>query len=284
MEKFQTALQRLSQQNDIFVSSPTTYSPIFKTNVHSKNLKCKIPDDLVLDNLYNPKYTVVQLMSTRNQPRKLAIPPRPPNSFFLFKNCYTLELRKLGYRYRMPDVCRQSKQIWSNAPSDVKERYEIISLQAQILHHEMYPEYKFSPTKKNKKEQNPSVLPPETVVDSSMFGTFSLTNFLGYKTIENTANSEPFQLPSSQTTQTISSSPIISSTYESINTMSNPELIANFADYNNLFYNYNYYLNSLNSQSTTSSPIDINTIYSQILNPVESLLCSNNQNTLINFT
>src|ERR1051325_5082818 len=178
MEKFQTALERLSQQNDIFVSHPIP-TPKSQAKVHPKNLKCQIPDDLELDNVYNPRYTVLQLISTRNQPRKQAMPPRPPNSFFLFKNCYLLELRRLNYRYSMPDVCRQSKQIWSNAPSDVKERYEMLSLQAQILHHEMYPEYKFSPTKKNKKEQNSRVLSPETVVDSSMLVTFSVTNFLG---------------------------------------------------------------------------------------------------------
>src|SRR2546423_963955 len=97
MEKtkaFQTAIEQLRQQNDIATltsSPPSPPSPPPIAKVPSKRPKCNIPDDLELENVYNPKYTVIQLISTRTRPRKQLIPPRPPNSFFLFKNCYMLE-------------------------------------------------------------------------------------------------------------------------------------------------------------------------------------------------
>src|SRR5581483_4363991 len=151
MEKFKIALEQLKHISTLSPPLFPTQLQTSQTTDPSKRPKPSIPDDLDLNNVYNPRYTVVQLISIHKKPRKQAIPPRPPNSFFLFKNCYILELRGLGYRYRMPDVCHQTKQIWSNIPSEVKERYENLALQAQILHQEMYPEYKYSPARKGKK-------------------------------------------------------------------------------------------------------------------------------------
>jgi len=64
------------------------------------------------------------------------------------KNCLMLELRMLGYRFAMPDVCRQAKLIWHDIPQDVKDLYDNLALQAQHLHSEMFPNYKFSPKKR----------------------------------------------------------------------------------------------------------------------------------------
>src|SRR4051794_6399272 len=95
---FQTAIEQLvKQQNDIATLNSSPNSPLSPAPLPANSTnrpKYKIPDDLDLDSVYNPKYTVVQLISTRKKPRKQLVPPRPPNSFFLFKNCYMLELRK----------------------------------------------------------------------------------------------------------------------------------------------------------------------------------------------
>jgi hypothetical protein len=285
---FQAAIEQLKKQNDIATlnSSPDSVpsSPVLSPAMPPKRPKCNIPDDLDLENVYNPKYTVVQLISTRRKPRKQLAPPRPPNSFFLFKNCYMLELRKLGYRYCMPDVCRQSKILWNNISPEVKEKYDILALQAQILHQEMYPGYKFSP--KKRQIFKPHVFPSETtIVDSSMLNTFSVTNFLGASDdskTESIASSESSPIISSPE---ITSSPVPSvfSSNDSNESVAESELMIpqqqNMVDYN--YNNLLYYLDSINSISPIneviipSSPAvpshEINDIYSGIISPVHPL-------------
>lgn len=194
---FQVAIEELSKQqnglNSVYRPSslPTTSVSSTSSTVSStKNHKC-IPENLDLDCVYNPKYTVTELISTRRKPRKQVVPPRPPNSYFLFKNCYMLELRKLGYRYAMPDICRQSKQLWTNISAEVKERYDILALQAVILHQELYPGYRFQP-KKRQIFKSHVFSENSVVVDSSMLNTFSVTNFLG-DTTNNDDNNESIE-------------------------------------------------------------------------------------------
>ncbi|CAJ0758212.1 1127_t:CDS:2 [Entrophospora sp. SA101] len=107
-----------------------------------------IPIDVDLNHVYNPPYSVTELMSTKHKQRlsnsnhlagafmnpNLKYPKRPPNSFFLMKNCYMLELKKLGYRFTMPTICKQSKEIWSNCSQQVKEKYDDLALKALIIH------------------------------------------------------------------------------------------------------------------------------------------------------
>ncbi|CAG8559024.1 22224_t:CDS:2 [Rhizophagus irregularis] len=176
---FQVAIEELSKQqnglNSVYRPSSLPTSSVSSTSStvsSTKNHKC-IPENLDLDCVYNPKYTVTELISTRRKPRKQVVPPRPPNSYFLFKNCYMLELRKLGYRYAMPDICRQSKQLWTNISAEVKERYDILALQAVILHQELYPGYRFQP-KKRQIFKSHVFSENSVVVDSSMLNTFNL--------------------------------------------------------------------------------------------------------------
>ncbi|CAJ0625986.1 2490_t:CDS:2, partial [Entrophospora sp. SA101] len=122
-------------------SSSSTGSVICHTN-------STIPIDVDLNHVYNPPYSVTELMSTKHKQRlsnsnhlagafmnpNLKYPKRPPNSFFLMKNCYMLELKKLGYRFTMPTICKQSKEIWSNCSQQVKEKYDDLALKALIIH------------------------------------------------------------------------------------------------------------------------------------------------------
>ncbi|RHZ83508.1 hypothetical protein Glove_91g30 [Diversispora epigaea] len=70
-------------------------------------------------------------MSTRRKLCASKNPPRPPNSYLLMKNCYMLELRAIGLRLTMPELCIQSKHLCKEAPKEVKDRYEEIQLKPQ---------------------------------------------------------------------------------------------------------------------------------------------------------
>ncbi|RHZ75158.1 hypothetical protein Glove_217g159 [Diversispora epigaea] len=183
---------------------------------HQKKLRVEIPKQLNINNVYNPKYDVIQLMSTRRKLCASKNPPRPPNSYFLMKNCYMLELRAIDLRYTMPEVCIQSKQLWKKAPKEVKDRYEKMQSKAQSIHNEMYPEYKFRPRKRQTFKMH--VFPHEC---ASNIRTFSSTNYLkrptsqldNYSSVESEVGSPP--LSSSLDSSKINYSSEISTTISS---------------------------------------------------------------------
>ncbi|RHZ58671.1 hypothetical protein Glove_372g89 [Diversispora epigaea] len=140
---------------------------------HQKKFGEEIPKQLDINNVYNPKYDVTQLMSTKRKLCASKNPPRPPNSYFLMKNCYMLELRAIGLRLTMPELCIQSKHLWKEAPKEVKDRYEEIQLKAQSIHNELYPGYKFRPRKRQTFKMH--VFPHESAANIT---TFSSTNYL----------------------------------------------------------------------------------------------------------
>ncbi|RHZ73258.1 hypothetical protein Glove_232g189 [Diversispora epigaea] len=115
---------------------------------YQKKFREEIPKQLDINKVYNPKFDVIKLMHTRRELVPYKNPPRPPNSYFLMKNCYMLELREIGLRLTMPEICIQSKHLWSEAPKEVKDRYEEIQLKAQSIHNELYPSYKFRPRRR----------------------------------------------------------------------------------------------------------------------------------------
>ncbi|CAG8560754.1 10085_t:CDS:1 [Acaulospora morrowiae] len=140
-----------------------------------KRLRVDIPSDLDLDRVYNPRYPVLQLMSTRRKPRPAGNPPRPPNSYFLLKNCYMLEVRSLGLKYTMPELCIQSRRVWKECPQEVKDRYEVLQHQVQCIHNELYPGYKFRP--KKRKTFKMHVFPDNNKMSDNI-SSFSTTNYL----------------------------------------------------------------------------------------------------------
>ncbi|GBC08453.1 hypothetical protein RclHR1_08120004 [Rhizophagus clarus] len=102
--------------------------------------------------VYNPRFALIDLISTRKRPftGSTRNPPRPPNSFFLMKNCLLLELRLGGYRLTMPSLCKMARGLWHDIPQEVKNTYDSLAVQAQILHQRAYPNYKFAPQKRNR--------------------------------------------------------------------------------------------------------------------------------------
>ncbi|CAG8593072.1 21527_t:CDS:2 [Gigaspora margarita] len=139
----------------------------------------EIPAELDLNNIYSPKYHITELISTKSRSRTLDDTHirRPPNGFFLMKNCYMLELRKLGFRYTMPEICRHSKKIWSELPQHAKKTYERLSLESQVVHQEKFPNFKFNPKRNRLKSCTPKNGDPIHKNTSA----FSATNILGTK-------------------------------------------------------------------------------------------------------
>jgi hypothetical protein len=138
-----------------------------KDNLHEAEVVDNLP--LVnIDYIYNPRFHLIDLISTRRRPFASAArnPPRPPNSFFLMKNCLLLELKLRGCRLTMPCLCKMARGIWKDIPQDVKDRYDALAVQAQILHQRVYPDYRFAPKKRTKFKQ---FVPP----NSQGMGAFS---------------------------------------------------------------------------------------------------------------
>ncbi|CAG8705979.1 16098_t:CDS:2, partial [Dentiscutata heterogama] len=119
---------------------------------------CGIPTNFDLFHVYNPKYKydIFALMSTkrRNGIKKNSSPPRPPNVFFLFKNCFMLEIKfqfpQLFEKLSMPTLCKYVKEIWQTMPEKEKSIYREFAEEAQSIHNEIYPNYKYKPRKYTK--------------------------------------------------------------------------------------------------------------------------------------
>nr|ANQ32953.1 MATA-HMG [Rhizophagus irregularis] len=109
-----------------------------------------------IKHIYNPRFHLVDLISTRRRPFTSSTRtniPRPPNSFFLMKNCLLLELKHSGHRITMPNLCKMAREIWKEIPQDAKNMYDALAIQAQILHQRVYPNYRFEPKKKTRFKQ-----------------------------------------------------------------------------------------------------------------------------------
>ncbi|CAB4387033.1 unnamed protein product [Rhizophagus irregularis] len=109
-----------------------------------------------IKHIYNPRFHLVDLISTRRRPFASSTRtniPRPPNSFFLMKNCLLLELKHSGHRITMPNLCKMAREIWKEIPQDAKNMYDALAIQAQILHQRVYPNYRFEPKKKTRFKQ-----------------------------------------------------------------------------------------------------------------------------------
>ncbi|CAG8733183.1 26449_t:CDS:2 [Dentiscutata erythropus] len=204
--------------------------------------------------VYDPesKYDIFALISTksRNRVKKNLSPPRPPNIFFLFKNCFMLEIKSqfpnLFEKLSMPNLCKYAREIWKKMPEDVKSIYRKFS--AQSIHNELYPNYKYTPRKKKG-----SASQKEEDLMANNLVTFSSTNILGRNRKSNTtpiisSSETSSSILSAETSPTISSpetSPIISS-FEGFEYSNNPNNF-NFntlVSYNNIIYN-DYYNNLL---------------------------------------
>ncbi|CAG8536478.1 686_t:CDS:1 [Ambispora gerdemannii] len=117
-----------------------------KTNTQRKRATSEIPKNFDTTVVYQPRFELSALIcTTKKKPRSSNNPPRPPNSFFLLKNALLLELWQADIKPTMPQVCRLAKQVWHDAPSEVKARYDSLSTEALKLHQSEFPGYKYQP-------------------------------------------------------------------------------------------------------------------------------------------
>ncbi|CAG8651160.1 21878_t:CDS:2 [Gigaspora margarita] len=152
------------------------------SKLHSNN-SCGIPKDFNLFFVYNPdiKYNTFTLMSTKStnqkKVKKNSSPPRPPNVFFLFKNCFMLEFKfqqpALFEKLSMPNLCKYAQEIWKNIPKEVKSKYSKFAAEAQSIHNELYPSYKYQPRKKTGRASSQE----DNLIEQNII-TFSSTNHL----------------------------------------------------------------------------------------------------------
>ncbi|CAG8441072.1 12656_t:CDS:1 [Ambispora leptoticha] len=117
-----------------------------RANVQRKRSNNVIPQDFDISVVYKPRFNLQTLIcTTAKKQRSSDKPPRPPNSFFLLKNCLLLELWSKEIKPTMPSVCVLAKRVWQEAPPEVKELYDQLSTEALKLHHSEYPGYKYQP-------------------------------------------------------------------------------------------------------------------------------------------
>ncbi|CAB5381980.1 unnamed protein product [Rhizophagus irregularis] len=198
--------------------------------------------------IYNPRFHLVDLISTRRRPFASGTRtniPRPPNSFFLMKNCLLLELKHSGHRITMPNLCKMAREIWKEIPQDAKNMYDALAIQAQILHQRVYPNYRFEPKKKTRFKQFvppsnngmsafSSVPAPITTSSPSLSSTSSFSSSSPTPTTPQL--SEEVYLPGMDVNVVLPSND--SFNYHNSGIIINDNLYYNNINYNNINYNH----------------------------------------------
>ncbi|KZV66658.1 hypothetical protein PENSPDRAFT_560806, partial [Peniophora sp. CONT] len=80
----------------------------------------------------------------RNRARKdKNKPPRPANSFMIYRSEKSKELKLLGNQ--QAEGSKTISQMWKAEPEDVKREYEIKQAEAKAVHASLYPNYQYKP-------------------------------------------------------------------------------------------------------------------------------------------
>ncbi|CAG8766417.1 26541_t:CDS:1 [Dentiscutata erythropus] len=89
--------------------------------------------------------------------RKTDDPPRPQNSFLLFRKDFVAKYRLLHQNEKISliKISKLAAERWNVQPPSVRIFFKQLELKALKKHKEMYPNYRYSP---NKKKKNPNVL------------------------------------------------------------------------------------------------------------------------------
>ncbi|CAG8461582.1 5683_t:CDS:1 [Ambispora leptoticha] len=145
---------------------------IKKTISKSENKRNKIilPNDFKPDVVYQPRFSLEELICGSDKVRSSSKPPRPLNSYFLLKKCLLLELWARNLKPTMPAACVLAKKLWDNAPEEAKNIYEDLARQAEEWHQKTFPNYVFEPKKRPQCKNKPF---PEKN-SSGMLLTFTL--------------------------------------------------------------------------------------------------------------
>ncbi|KAH6914110.1 hypothetical protein BKA70DRAFT_1260475 [Coprinopsis sp. MPI-PUGE-AT-0042] len=79
--------------------------------------------------------------------------PRPPNAWILYRSDRLKSMAPLpeGQKRAQSTVSKQLSLDWANESQEVRDRYEKLADQRKAEHHVMYPNYRFTPMKKEEK-------------------------------------------------------------------------------------------------------------------------------------
>lgn len=77
-------------------------------------------------------------------------PPRPPNSWILYRSHMARERTDLEGRAQS-EISAIISKAWKNAPPDVKLHFEMLAEAKKVEHQARYPHYRFNPVKKSDK-------------------------------------------------------------------------------------------------------------------------------------
>ena len=112
--------------------------------------------------LLNPPYSLNVPLNSLINPRhgrkqnKRSRPPRPSNSWILFRTNFASRLRSQypDNSYNMEDVSRMAGEDWRSQPSIVKQYFSTLAKLASQWHKETYSDYTFRPRrpKQNKRK------------------------------------------------------------------------------------------------------------------------------------
>ncbi|KAI9144158.1 hypothetical protein BKA69DRAFT_916630 [Paraphysoderma sedebokerense] len=81
-------------------------------------------------------------------------PPRPPNSYILFRKDKQPEVLAKYGGIANNEVSKIVGEMWRNASFEEKEKYNKLSKAVKEAHAKMYPDYKYQPRKTKKKKGN----------------------------------------------------------------------------------------------------------------------------------
>ncbi|CAG8596680.1 3510_t:CDS:1 [Paraglomus occultum] len=135
-------------------------SPTFPTTSppNSMNILTSHEYDILL----NPPYTLSVSLDSLIKPKRgrnrnhCSKPPRPSNSWILFRTNFTSRLRSQypENSYSIVDISRMAGKDWESQPTTVKQYFCALSKLADKRHKETYSDYTFRPekSKRNKRK------------------------------------------------------------------------------------------------------------------------------------
>ena len=102
--------------------------------------------------LLNPPYILTRSLEdlldpNQRQRNNSTTPPRPKNSFIIFRKNFEGFLREShpGQSYNIQTVSRLAGEEWSNLPDTVKKYFDVLAKLARLRHKIAYPNYTYRP-------------------------------------------------------------------------------------------------------------------------------------------
>ncbi|CAG8592335.1 23529_t:CDS:1 [Cetraspora pellucida] len=113
-------------------------------------------DDLIAPS--NPR------KAKKHQKNPYLSPPRPQNSFFLFRRDFAAKLKQKGVKLKNSEISQLAAAEWHKQPQNVLCFFEVLENLAKEKHSQLYPNYKFTPRKEKSKNSEKS--PKYNVTDN----------------------------------------------------------------------------------------------------------------------